>query len=63
LFFNEQSSASVADAVRRFEAMPGTFTAPAIAKHASTFAPENFKRDFMAHVEAGWAEKRARMAR
>jgi glycosyltransferase involved in cell wall biosynthesis len=63
LFFEEQSAASLADAVRRFESMPGVFSAPAIAQHAASFAPENFKHDLMAHVDAAWAEKRARMAR
>lgn len=63
LFFMEQTVASITDAVRRFESMPSTFDAKAIALHASSFAPENFKRDLMSHVDAAWAEKLTRMAR
>ena len=43
VWFAEQSPASLADAVLRFEAIEGDFDPVAIRAHAETFAPERFR--------------------
>ena len=51
LFFDQQTAASVVAAVDRFEALPGDISAQACAANAARFAPEHFRREFMAIVE------------
>ena len=51
LFFDQQTAASVVAAVERFEALPDGISAKACAANAARFAPEHFRREFMAIVE------------
>lgn len=51
LFFDQQTAASVVAAVTRFEALPHGISAQACAANAARFAPEHFRREFMAIVE------------
>ena len=51
LFFDQQTAASVVAAVERFEALPDGISAQACAANAARFAPEHFRREFMAIVE------------
>lgn len=51
LFFDQQTAASVVAAVARFEALPHGISAQACAANAARFAPEHFRREFMAIVE------------
>lgn len=57
LFFDQQTAASVVAAVDRFEALPGGISAEACAANAARFAPEHFRREFMAIVEQAIAGK------
>lgn len=50
LFFEQQTAASVVAAVQRFEALAGGISAQACAANAARFAPEQFRREFMAIV-------------
>ncbi|MEZ0121974.1 MAG: glycosyltransferase [Candidatus Reddybacter sp.] len=51
LFFDQQIPTSVVDAVERFEALEEGISARACAANAARFAPEKFRREFMAIVE------------
>lgn len=51
LFFDQQTAVSVVGAVERFEALPHGISAQACAANAARFAPEHFRREFMAIVE------------
>ena len=51
LFFDQQTATSVVAAVERFEALPGGISAQTCAANAARFAPEHFRREFMAIVE------------
>lgn len=51
LFFDQQTAASVVTTVERFEALPDGISAQACAANAARFAPEYFRREFMAIVE------------
>jgi glycosyltransferase involved in cell wall biosynthesis len=46
LFFDEQSVNSIIDAVKRFEAEPGRFSAIEIRRNAERFSTERFKKEF-----------------
>jgi len=50
LFFDQQTPASVVGAVERFEALDEGISARACAANAARFAPEKFRREFMAIV-------------
>ena len=50
LFFDQQTAASVVSAVERFEALAEEFSAQACAANAARFAPDQFRREFMAIV-------------
>ena len=52
LFFGEQSVPAIVDAVKRFEAVPGRFTAADIRKNSERFSAERFKKEFSAFVAA-----------
>jgi glycosyltransferase involved in cell wall biosynthesis len=54
LFFREQSAKSIMDAVERFEAS-GPVSAAACRLNAEKFAPENFRRQVKALVDAKYA--------
>ena len=56
LLFDEQTAASIADAVQRFETGGIAYTAAACRQHAEGFAPELFKRRFENFVTRAWAE-------
>lgn len=58
-FFSEQSAASIAEAVRRFEAAPVPLQAVCRA-NAERFSVEAFRRNFAELVDRSWAEFRAR---
>ena len=51
MFFDQQTAASVVGAVERFEALPHGISAQACAANAARFAPQHFRREFMAIVE------------
>lgn len=51
LFFDEQSVPAIVDAVKRFEAAPGRFSAAAIRKNAERFSSDRFKKELKAFVE------------
>ncbi|OUS16216.1 glycosyl transferase family 1 [Gammaproteobacteria bacterium 50_400_T64] len=51
LFFDQQTPASVVGAVERFEALDEGISPGACAANAARFAPEIFRREFMAIVE------------
>ncbi|WP_233862410.1 glycosyltransferase family 4 protein [Paraburkholderia adhaesiva] len=57
LFFNEQSVASIVDAVERFEQYP-PFNAEVCRRNALRFTRERFKREFLAVVERTMAANR-----
>ena len=60
LFFDEQTPAAVAAAVRKFEsAPPGTFTPEAAQQNASRFRVSRFRSEFQRFVEARWEEFKA----
>ncbi len=60
LFFAEQTAESIRDAVARFDARAGTFTAAACRANAEPFAAARFAAQFTALVEA--AQHRAARA-
>jgi glycosyltransferase involved in cell wall biosynthesis len=51
LFYSEQTAESLADAVRRFEALGGSITAERCRENSLRFAAENFRRDFRRFVQ------------
>ena len=59
LFFYEQTSESLANAVRTFEAERDSFDADRIAAHATHFDREHFKARFAAFVHEQLANRRA----
>ncbi|MCX5497544.1 glycosyltransferase [Kaistia dalseonensis] len=63
LFFAEQTTASLRDAIVRFEAMEHRFDAGAIRAHAERFDTAHFKRAFRAHVDDCLDAARDRVAR
>ena len=46
IFFNEQTSSALIDAVKRFEVIKGLFDPIAIRKNAERFSIERFKKEF-----------------
>lgn len=50
VFFDTQGAASIAAAVRRFERSRERFQAETIARHALSFGPERFQREFLSIV-------------
>jgi glycosyltransferase involved in cell wall biosynthesis len=56
LLFAEQTPASIADAVRRFESDGIVYSAESCRSHAEGFAPEVFRARFEALVGRAWAE-------
>ena len=60
VFFDAQTPEAVADAVLRFEANEARFDAATCRRNAERFSVERFRREFAAHVEARYAEFRAR---
>ncbi len=54
LFFQQQTVASVVDAVDRFEASRDRFEPAAIRRHADFFRPERFREEFSALLEREW---------
>lgn len=59
LFFAEQTSAAVAQAVAEFELNAHRFTAEACRENALNFSPDRFRRQFRAEVEAQLARRSA----
>jgi glycosyltransferase involved in cell wall biosynthesis len=60
VFFDAQTPEAVADAVLRFEANEARFDAATCRRNAERFSVERFRREFAAHVEARYAEFRAK---
>ena len=58
LWFDEQTEAAVADAVLRFDAAAGEFTAAACRAQAEQFSVERFRTRFSACVDAAWTRFR-----
>jgi glycosyltransferase involved in cell wall biosynthesis len=63
VFFDEQTPASIADAVRRFEAHAARITVDACRVNAKRFSQDRFRREFVEFVDARWAEFTAASAR
>jgi len=59
IFFDEQTSQSLASAVERFEQMQ--FDPVVIRQNAERFSAERFRREFKAFVENAWAEFQAKL--
>ena len=57
LFFSEQSVASIAEAVRKFEAMKTLFDPATIRAHAEAFSVQTFKTQFKRLVQEKAAQK------
>jgi glycosyltransferase involved in cell wall biosynthesis len=62
VFFEEQSAAAVAAAVRTFEASAPRITSQACRARAEGFSPERFRSEFAAFVAEAYAAWRARLA-
>jgi glycosyltransferase involved in cell wall biosynthesis len=60
VFFPEQTPASIADAVRRFEAQQGRIDREACRQNARRFSAARFRREFGEFVDAKWSEFIAR---
>lgn len=61
VFFNEQSAASIVDAVERFEANQTKFIPTAIRQHAEQFSVANFRERYVHFVDDGWNRWRSAM--
>jgi glycosyltransferase involved in cell wall biosynthesis len=59
VFFEEQSAAAVAAAVREFEAQAHRISAAACRRRAEGYGAPRFRSEFMAFVERRWREWRA----
>ena len=55
LFFHEQSTSAIVNAIKQFEATQDDFDPHAIRRHAETFRPERFREEIAALVEREWA--------
>jgi glycosyltransferase involved in cell wall biosynthesis len=51
IFFDEQSSASIIEAVKRFDANSVNFSAEEIVKHADGFSTARFRKEFLNYVD------------
>ncbi len=58
LFFAEQSTQSIIDAVERFEQVPGGFTSAACIANADCFSEEAFRTGFRAFVDRAMKSQR-----
>jgi len=58
VFFDHQTRRALRDAIDGLETREGSFQAGAIRKHAQTFAPSRFEREFRAEVDAVLAGSR-----
>jgi glycosyltransferase involved in cell wall biosynthesis len=54
LFFDEQTPAAIAEAVRRFEDAAGAFAPGRCRAHAQGFAPERFRQAYVREVVEAW---------
>ncbi len=63
VFFGERTPASIADAIRRFEAHHERIAPEACRNNAERFSTERFRREFGGLVEARWSEFASRGAR
>ena len=62
LWFDAQTEAALADAVLRFDAAAGAFTAQACRENAERFSVEQFRSSFTAFVDAAWVRFRGQDA-
>jgi len=56
IHFDRQSSASISDAVKKFEAEAAEFDGARIRTHAETFSPDRFDAQMQQLVETRWRE-------
>lgn len=61
VFFNEQSVASIVDAVQRFELSQPQFVSAAIRQHAEQFSVANFRKHYTHFVDNAWDRWRSAM--
>lgn len=59
LFFDEQTPASLIEAVTEFESMGDSWDVSAIRQNAERFSPGRFRERFEDLVEAEWSDRRA----
>ncbi len=57
LLFEEQTEASLIDAIARFERLQHNFRADVISRHASEFSVERFQRELKSHVDQHLKER------
>ncbi len=62
LWFDAQTEAALADAVLRFDAAAGEFTAQACRENAERFSVEQFRSSLTAFVDAAWVSFRGQGA-
>jgi glycosyltransferase involved in cell wall biosynthesis len=56
LFFKEQTTASICEAVSRFEALPRPISPTDCRQHAESFSADRFRQQFCSLVQALWFE-------
>lgn len=61
VFFNEQSVASIVDAVQHFESRQAQFVPAAIRQHAEQFSVANFRERYTHFVDDAWNRWRSAM--
>jgi glycosyltransferase involved in cell wall biosynthesis len=61
IYFTEQSAESIADAIRRFEALKTPLSQFEIRAQAQRFSPQQFRKRFQHFVAARWKEHEARL--
>jgi len=61
VFFNEQSVASIVDAVQRFESSQPQFVSAAIRQHAEQFSAANFRERYTRFIDNAWDRWRSAM--
>jgi glycosyltransferase involved in cell wall biosynthesis len=61
LFFSEQTSASLQEAIDRFESNPEIFSVEACVKNAKSFSSAHFRRRIQSFVEDAWKTHQAEL--
>ncbi len=56
VFFSQQTSKSIIDAIQVFENNIGLFTPESCRKNAERFSQERFEREFNIYVDSKWTE-------
>lgn len=56
LFFTQQTTAALIEAVEKFEAYQGCFNSEYARTHAAQFAPKTFTEHYLSFLESSWQE-------